>query len=105
MNAAENRAWLALALNLALLPGLGTLVLRRYATALAQLALSSYGVGATVLWLSAFVREWSRLGSFPLDRGPLFPHALLGMLALLVSWVWCARSGWAIARAARSAGD
>lgn len=102
MNAA-NRVWIALALNLAVLPGLGTLYLRRYAAGLVQLALSSYGVAATLLWLSAFVREWSRLGSFPLDRGPLFPHALLGMLTLLVSWVWCARSGWATARAARSA--
>lgn len=99
-----NRAWLALALNLAILPGLGTLVLRRYPAAVLQLALSSYGVAATLLWLSAFVREWSRLGSFPLDRGPLFPHALLGMLTIVVSWVWCARSGWSAARAARSAG-
>ncbi|MET0555605.1 MAG: hypothetical protein ABW221_21375 [Vicinamibacteria bacterium] len=99
----ENRAWVALAVNLAVLPGLGTLFLGRYAAGLVQIALSGYGVVALVRWLLAFVREWSRLGSFPLDRGPLFPHALLGLALVVTSWVWCARSGWAIARAARSA--
>ena len=100
---AENRAWIALALNLAVLPGLGTLFLQRYAAGLFQLALSAYGFVALLRWLLAFVREWSRLGSFPLDRGPLFPYAVLGALAFVASWVWCARSGWALARAARSA--
>jgi hypothetical protein len=100
---AENRAWIALAVNLAVLPGLGTLFLRRYAAGLCQLAMSAYGAGALLLWLAAFVREWNRLGSFPLDRGPLFPYALLGLITVVTSWVWCARSGWAIARAARSA--
>ena len=99
----ENRAWIALAVNLAVLPGLGTLLLRRYASGLLQLALSGYGVVALLRWLLAFVREWNRLGSFPLDRGPLFPNALLGLTMVLASWVWCARSGWAIAQAARSA--
>lgn len=100
---AENRAWIALALNLAVLPGLGTLFLRRYASGLAQLALSTYGFAALFFWLVAFVREWSRLGSFPLDRGPLFPYALLGAATFVGSWLWCARSGWKAARAARSA--
>ena len=104
MSAAANRAWIALALNLAVLPGLGTLFLRRYAAGLLQLAMSAYGAAAAILWLLAFAREWHRLGSFPLDRGPLFPHALVGALAFVVSWVWCARSGWVTARAARSAG-
>jgi hypothetical protein len=100
---AENRAWIALAVNLAVLPGLGTLYLRRYAAGLVQLGLAAYGVVALLRWLLAFVREWSRLGSFPLDRGPLFPYALLGLTLLVTSWIWCARSGWTIARAARSA--
>jgi hypothetical protein len=100
---AENRAWIALALNLAVLPGLGTLILRRYATGLAQLAMSAYGCAATLLWMIAFGRSWSRLGAFPLDRGPLFPYALTGAVTLVTSWVWCARSGWALAQAARSA--
>ena len=103
MNAQENRAWIALAINLAILPGLGTLFLRRYLAGLLQLALSTYGFAATLSWLLAFVREWNRLGSFPLDRGPLFPYALLGAATFVASWVWCARSGWAAARAARSA--
>lgn len=102
MNAA-NRAWIALALNLAILPGLGTLFLRRWLTGLVQLAMTVCGAVAVLLWLFAFFREWSRLGSFPLDRGPLFPYGLLGLVAVVASWLWCARAGWAIARAARSA--
>jgi hypothetical protein len=98
-----NRTWIALALNLAILPGLGTLLLRRYAAGLVQLALSAYGVVTLLRWLVAFAREWGRLGSFPLDRGPLFPYALLGLALVVASWLWCARSGWAIVRAARSA--
>lgn len=97
---AENRAWIAFALNLAVLPGLGTLFLRRYASGLLQLALATYGFGALLLWLIAFVREWGRLGSFPLDRGPLFPYALVGAVTFVGSWLWCARSGWTTARAA-----
>jgi hypothetical protein len=103
VKAEENRAWIALAVNLAVLPGLGTLFLRRYAAGLVQLAMSAYGAVALLLWLSAFVREWNRLGSFPMDRGPLFPYALAGAVAFVGSWVWCARSGWTAARAARSA--
>jgi hypothetical protein len=100
---AANRAWIALALNLAILPGLGTLFLRRYLTGLVQLAMSAGGFGAAMLWLVAFVREWHRLGSFPLDRGPLFPYALGGAVTFVAAWLWCARSGWATARSA--AGD
>ena len=103
MKAEENRAWIALAVNLAVLPGLGTLFLRRWVAGLVQLALSTFGFVALLRWLLAFVREWTRLGSFPLDRGPLFPYALLGLAMVLASWIWCARSGWEAARAARSA--
>jgi hypothetical protein len=99
----EKSTWIALAVNLAVLPGLGTLFLRRYATGFLQLAMSAYGFVATLLWLIAFGRSWSRLGAFPLDRGPLFPYALLGALTFVTSWVWCARTGWALARDARSA--
>jgi hypothetical protein len=97
---AANRAWIALALNLAILPGLGTLFLRRYLTGLVQLAMATYGFVALVRWLSAFGREWIRLGSFPLDRGPLFPYAIAGFVTLVAAWLWCARSGWAVARSA-----
>jgi hypothetical protein len=101
---AQNRAWMALALNLAVLPGLGTLFLRRYLAGLVQLALAASGFAATLAWMLAFVREWSRRGAFPLDRGPLFPYALAGLVAFLAAWTWCARSGWELARAARRTG-
>lgn len=101
MNADETRAWLALSLNLALLPGLGTLVLRRWLSGLVQLAMSAGGAVGAVAWLHAFVREWSRLGHFPIDRGPLFPIGLAGTIAFVLSWLWSGRSAWREIQAAR----
>lgn len=99
MSAQETRAWLALTANVALLPGLGTLLLRRWVAALVQLALAVAGGAASVAWLLSFLREWSRLGSFPLDRGPLFPAGLLGTSAFVGSWAW---SAWMAAREVRA---
>jgi hypothetical protein len=90
VNAQETRAWLALTANVAVLPGLGTLLLRRWAAALAQLALALAGGAASIAWLLSFLREWSRLGWFPMERGPLFPAGLAGTLAFVGSWAWSA---------------
>jgi hypothetical protein len=98
----ETRAWLALSLNLALLPGLGTLLLRRWLSGIVQLVLSAGGAAGAVAWMLSFVREWSRLGHFPIDRGPLFPIGLAGTLAFVAAWAWSGRSAWAQVRAARA---
>lgn len=101
MSRDETRAWLGLSLNLAVLPGLGTLLLRRYVAGLAQLALSAGGAAGSIAWLVWFVREWSHVGHFPLDRGPLFPAGLAGTIAFLVAWAWSGRTAWAEIRGAR----
>ncbi|HET9317837.1 MAG TPA: hypothetical protein VFQ51_19750 [Vicinamibacteria bacterium] len=94
MSRDETRAWLGLSLNLAVLPGVGTLLLRRYLPGLVQLALSSGGAAGSIAWLAWFVREWSRVGHFPLDRGPLFPIALAGTIAFVAAWAWSGRTAW-----------
>lgn len=99
MKADETRAWLALTINAALLPGLGTLLLRRWLAAAVQIALSVGGAIGSVSWLMAFAREWSRLGAFPLDRGPLFPIGLAGTLAFVAAWAWSAWMAWTAVRA------
>lgn len=101
MNATEARAWLALTLNVALLPGLGTLLLRRWLAGLVQLALAVGGAFGSISWLLAFAHEWSRLGSFPTDRGPLFPVGVLGTLAFVVAWAWSGRVAWTAARSSK----
>jgi hypothetical protein len=98
----ETRGWLALSLNLALLPGLGTLLLRRWLSGLAQLAMAAGGAFGSIAWLLWFLREWARVGTFPLDRGPLFPMGLAGTIAFVVSWLWSGRSAWAAIREART---
>jgi hypothetical protein len=102
VNSAETRAWLALSLNLALLPGLGTLLLRRWLSGLAQLAMSAGGALGSIAWLLAFLREWARLGHFPIDRGPLFPIGLAGTIAFVLAWAWSGRTAWSEIRAARA---
>lgn len=104
MNAGEARTWLALSLNLAVLPGLGTLLLRRWLTGLVQVALAVAGAAGSIAWLAWFGREWTRLASFPLDRGPLFPAGLAGTLAFVISWAWSGRTAWRAVQAARSTG-
>ena len=102
MNADETRAWLGLSLNLALLPGLGTLLMRRWVAGVIQLALSAGGAVASIAWLLSFLREWTRLGHFPIDRGPLFPMGLAGTIAFVLAWAWSGRTAWQGIRAARA---
>jgi hypothetical protein len=97
----ETRAWLALSLNLAVLPGMGTLLLRRWISGLVQLVLAAGGAAGSIAWLLWFVREWSRAGHFPLDRGPLFPIGLAGTLAFVLAWAWSGRTAWEEVSASR----
>jgi len=97
----ETRAWLALSLNLAVLPGSGTLLLRRWVVGLVQLALAGGGAACSIVWLLSFLRAWSRLGHFPLDRGPLFPMGLAGTVAFVLAWAWSGRTAWQEIRCAR----
>jgi hypothetical protein len=90
----QTRAWLGLTLNLAVLPGLGTLLLRRWIAGVVQLVLATAGAVGSIAWLVAFLREWSRLGHFPIDRGPLFPAGLAGTIAFVLAWAWSARTAW-----------
>ena len=94
MSSDQTRAWLGLSLNLAVLPGLGTLLLRRWAEGAVQLLLSATGALGSIAWLVSFLRAWARLGHFPIDRGPLFPVGVAGAIAFVVSWVWSGRTAW-----------
>lgn len=102
MSPDETRAWLAFTLNLALLPGLGTLLQRKWVAGALQLALAVGGAIGSIRWMLAFGREWSRLGSFPIDRGPLFPAGLAGTLAFVTAWAWSAWSAWKDVKASRT---
>lgn len=100
MSAAQTRGWVALSLNLAVFPGLGTLWLRRPVAGLLQLVLASAGAAGSIAWLFSFLRTWARLHTFPLDRGPLFPLGLGGSALFVVTWAW---AGLSAARAVRGA--
>ncbi len=99
MSRDEARAWLALSLNLAVLPGLGTLLLRKWVAGAVQLLLSAGGAAGATWWLVWFLRTWARLGHFPIDHGPLFPAGVAGSVAFVASWAWSGRTAWGEIRA------
>jgi hypothetical protein len=97
----EAAAWAALAANLAVLPGLGSLTAgRRVGWLQAALALS--GGIVSLAWLAGFVREWIRLGAFPLDGGPDLSSGLAGVGAFGVAWLWSLATSLDLVRRARS---
>jgi hypothetical protein len=84
----ETLAWSALATNLLVLPGLGSMMARHRAAGILQAALALGGTGLAVYWLVSFLRLWSAEGVFPMDGGEDFALGLAGVGIFGVGWVW-----------------
>jgi len=93
----ETRAWACLAMNLAVLPGLGSLVARNR-WGYAQVLLALAGFALTCRWLFGFLAAWSEPGAFPLDSGPSLAWGLGGILLFVAAWLWSLVSGLALVR-------
>jgi hypothetical protein len=96
----ETRAWACLVTNLLALPGLGTLMAGRNAGWIQGL-LAVGGFVFTTVWFIDFLRTWFRTGALPLQPGPGFAVALLGVGLFAVSWLWALASSVAILRSAK----
>lgn len=96
----ETRAWACLVTNLLALPGLGTLMAGRRAGWIQGL-LALGGFVFTTIWFVDFLQTWFRTGSLPLQPGPSFALALLGVGLFGVSWAWALVSSIGIVRGAR----
>jgi hypothetical protein len=83
----EAAAWAALAANLLVLPGLGSLMASRKAGWL-QAALALAGAALSLVWLIAFARVWIRLGAFPLGEELDMATGLLGIALFAAAWLW-----------------
>ena len=84
----ETLAWSALATNLLVLPGLGSIMVRHRAAGILQAALALGGTGLAVYWLVSFLRLWSAEGVFPMDGGEDFVLGISGVLIFGVGWLW-----------------
>ncbi len=96
----EDFAWACLFTNLAGVPGLGTVMARRW-EGVPQLALSVAGGVLTTWWLVGFALAVLRSGSFPPEEGLHLRLGLEGLGLFGVGWLWALGSSVAVLRAAR----
>ncbi|MFO1500355.1 MAG: hypothetical protein U1G07_18550 [Verrucomicrobiota bacterium] len=90
------KAWPCLITNLLVLPGLGSLMVKRR-VGYAQMLLSLAGFGVTLWYLVRIVLIWAREFQLP-DDPSLYRNAILGIVVFLAGWVWSLFTSLAIFR-------
>jgi hypothetical protein len=98
----EDFAWACLLTNVVGVPGLGTLMARRW-EGLPQLALATGGGVLITWWLVAFVVAELRTMEIPPPGGPALRLVLWGLALFFAGWLWALASSVAVFRA-RGAG-
>ena len=82
------RAWALLAVNLAVLPGLGSALAGRVVAGAAQAVLAVAGAGLCLWWLVLFGREWALTGEYPWGGGSDLAVGLWGVALFGAGWLW-----------------
>lgn len=96
----EDFAWACLLTNVAGVPGLGTLMARRW-EGVPQLALAVAGGVLMTWWLVAFAVAELRTMEWPPPGGPGFTIVLWGVALFATAWAWALLSSLALLRATR----
>ena len=96
----EDFAWACLFTNLMGIPGLGTIMAKRW-EGVPQLALSIAGGVVTTWWMVTFVLAVLRSGSLPPPEESDLGRALAGLGLFGAGWLWALASSLAQLRAAR----
>jgi hypothetical protein len=99
----EDFAWACLLANLVGVPGVGTLMARRW-EGVVQLLLSIAGGVLLTWWLIAFVAAELREMTLPPVGGPALALALWGLGLFGLGWLWALASSMAVFRRARRGG-
>jgi hypothetical protein len=87
----RDRARAALAANVAVLPGLGSLLLGRRVGWL-QAAIALAGFALTLAWLAIVLSEWWRDGALPAAR-PRLGLLGTGVALFALAWAWALSTG------------
>jgi hypothetical protein len=93
----EDFAWACLVTNVVGVPGLGTLMARRW-EAVPQLGLAVAGGVLMTWWLVAFVVAELRTMELPPPGGPALSLGLWGLVLFLAAWLWALASSLAVLR-------
>jgi len=97
----ELRAWAALASNLLVLPGLGSLLAGRVRAGLAQCAIALAGFAMTLVWLLRVLALMRAAGTLFLDPPPHVGLGLAGIALFGAAWLWAGATSWRLVRHAR----
>ena len=98
------RAWALLAVNLTVLPGLGSALAGRVLAGAVQAVLALAGAGLCLWWLVLFVGEWSRTGEYPWGGGSDLEIGLAGIALFAAGWLWSLATSAAVVRSSRKSG-
>lgn len=86
--------------NLAVLPGLGSLLAGRR-VGMIQMVFGLIGSGLFIFWLLAFARAWMQQGIFPRDGGPHPGCGKWGLTIGLIGSVWSVATSLSVLREIR----
>lgn len=96
----KSRAWGFTTSNLAVFPGLGSLMAGRR-SAYPQLFLATIGAGLSLLWLGGMMRAIISTHSIPLEFNGLLKMGLVGVGCYGTAWLWALATSLSIVREAK----
>ena len=83
----KSSAWGCMVSNLAVLPGLGSVIAGRRC-GYAQAALALVGMTMSLVWIWFILVQWHRTGDYPFDGGPYMKMGLSGFGLFVCGWIW-----------------
>ena len=85
-------AWVCLLLNLFVLPGLGSLIVRNPAKGIAQGVLAVVGMGLSLAGVGPALDQFLKTQELPDQLGGSFWLAIVGTILFAIAWVWALTS-------------